>query len=173
MTCSHLVECLRKRKGIYPVVLEREYHSDHLPQYALDYNKNNFYHSLEPPYNTLTIDFMTNVSISSYEISSGSNVNWLVNWNMAISNNYYEWTTIDVHDNDKPPSEYGKINLPYSYKARFVRFNGTKTFDKNQFFVVYFVKFYGTILRTCHSLYQNKKIISNNRLFSFLCIIQL
>ena len=61
MTCSNLVDCLRK-KNIYPVALEREWYENSKPQNALDYNRNNAFHSAEHPYNTLTIDFMSNIS---------------------------------------------------------------------------------------------------------------
>ena len=86
MSCSNLVDCM-KSKGIYPVPLESTCYNGNKPANALDYINNNYYHSNEAPYNTLTIDFITNVSISSYEISAGKNSNWLLNWKLEFSIN--------------------------------------------------------------------------------------
>lgn len=171
MFCAtHLVECLRNR-GINPVALENTWYSSSYPKYALQYNKSKVYHSLEPPLNTLTIDFMTNVTISSYEIVSGNEGNFLVNWELAISNNYYNWETIDIHNKDIPPTQCGIITLSRPYNTRYVRFTGTKTFMGLQFFVVYYINFFGTYNRLCAFSCKTKRTLSSSVFFVLFCLL--
>ena len=149
MKCSsHLVNCLRKR-GVYPSVLETTYYDDNKPEYALDYENNNLYHSLAYPNNTLTIDFKRNITIRGYEINSCLSGNCLLNWNFEVSEDLKNWLLIDSHENDVPPSECGKIIISPPQNVRYIRFNGTKTFFSQVFFYVYDVKFYGELPLKC------------------------
>ena len=149
MRCaSHLINCLRKR-GVYPSTLETTYYGNQKPEYAIDYENDNSYHSSGYPNNTLTIDFKRSVTIRGYEISSCSSNNCLLNWKFEVSEDLKKWLLVDSHDDNVPPSNWGKISVSPPQNVRYIRFNGTKTFFGYAFFHAFYVKFYGELPYKC------------------------
>ena len=141
MPCSNLVECLRSA-GANPYPLETTYAHGYKPENVLNYTNNVYYHSQGPPENTLTVDFTTYVTIRGYEIKADNGGNWLLNWKVEVKEGG-RWATVDTHDNDVKPSECGVINFTTPLRTRYIRFTGTKTFEGNQYFAAYYVKFSG------------------------------
>ena len=145
MTCStHIVECLRNKK-IYPVVIDTNYVDGHKPEFGIDYENNNFFHSPLDPDDTWILDFTKTVYITGYKIRADESSNWIKNWDFYIKTNN-EWVNVDSHHNNRYPGST-IYSFPQPLNTRYIKLKGGVTDLNNKFLAFYDIKLYGCIKR--------------------------
>ena len=116
------------------------------------------------------VDFKRKVLITSYQIHSLCQNEWIYNWKTEVSNNRKNYSFVDQHKNTCG-STFG---LPSFVSGRYFRITctGKSVATSNPYMTFYYVKFFGSI-----SLMQNaycfskKKYNSSIVLMSLICLI--
>ena len=179
MTCAtHIIECLKDR-GINPhAFTSSEYGEEYVAANGINYQEGEYSSRAEGKPQWWAVDFKKEVSINSYQISSGSSIDWISGWTLFVSYDNKTWILADAPAYQYPGTKIFELNR--TMNARFVRINGgcplaQSNYDKTTI-AFWYIKFFGSFnlvkqQRTkdaCATKYRRISYINKNILFSIL-----
>ena len=140
---TNIVDCL-KTKGIEPHASASSERGKSYASNALNYTKDNMFHSDVNAELWWKVDFKRAVTIYKYQIETYKYCSHIKKWNITASNDNRNWRVVDIQPEDGFPCGRNYTMNRVS-SARYIRVNKLKDSECLSDMAIIYVKFFGSI----------------------------